>query len=55
MCIEEFKRTMAWAIEKWLRFISNVMLLKQLLGTKVDILISKNQALQILHAPCIIM
>ena len=28
MCIEAFKRELAWAIDKWLQVISNKMLFK---------------------------
>ena len=34
MCIEAFKEELAWAIDKWLRFISNTSVAKNSYTTK---------------------
>ena len=57
LCIEVFEKELAWAADKWLQVISNVynsyttreQRNKAILSVKQDdILISKNQALQII-------
>ena len=58
LCIKVFEKELAWATDKWLQVISNVynsyttreQRNKAILSVKQDdILISKNQALQIIY------